>query len=104
MEFGYHIVTIRVNETSWAHVWRLHSHYLGTGYDRKEIAPKIPSYNRNLLVAMSPHPHGFDFCMFDFIWEEIKVISESPLKSCLYAAYILHMIERNTTLCGSRMT
>jgi hypothetical protein len=33
MESGYHIVTIRVNETSWAHVWRLHSHYLRTGYD-----------------------------------------------------------------------
>jgi hypothetical protein len=33
MKSGYDIVTIRVNETSWAHVWRLHSHYLGTGYD-----------------------------------------------------------------------
>jgi hypothetical protein len=34
MESVYHIVTIHVNETSWAHVWRLHSLYLGTGYDR----------------------------------------------------------------------
>jgi hypothetical protein len=34
MESVYHIVAIRVNETSWAHVWRLRSHYLGTGYDR----------------------------------------------------------------------
>jgi hypothetical protein len=34
MESGYHIVTIRVNETSWAHVWRLRSHYLGTRYDK----------------------------------------------------------------------
>jgi hypothetical protein len=33
MESVYHIVTICVNETSWAHVWRLHSRYLGTGYD-----------------------------------------------------------------------
>jgi hypothetical protein len=33
IESGYHIVTIRVNETSWAHVWRLCSHYLGMGYD-----------------------------------------------------------------------
>jgi hypothetical protein len=33
MESGYHIVTICVNETLWAHVWRLHSRYLGTGYD-----------------------------------------------------------------------
>jgi hypothetical protein len=29
----YHIVTIRVNETSWAHVWRLRFRYLETGYD-----------------------------------------------------------------------
>jgi hypothetical protein len=34
MEYVYHIVTIRVNETSRAHVWRLRSHYLGMGYDR----------------------------------------------------------------------
>jgi hypothetical protein len=33
MKSVYHIVTIRVNETSWAHVWRLRSRYLGTGYD-----------------------------------------------------------------------
>jgi hypothetical protein len=33
MESVYHILTIRVNETSWAHVWRLRSLYLGTGYD-----------------------------------------------------------------------
>jgi hypothetical protein len=35
MESVYHIVTIRVNETSWAHVWWLHSLYLGMGYDRQ---------------------------------------------------------------------
>jgi hypothetical protein len=33
MESVYHIVTICVNETSWAHVWRLYSRYLRTGYD-----------------------------------------------------------------------
>jgi hypothetical protein len=33
MESIYHIVAIRVNETPWAHVWRLRSLYLGTGYD-----------------------------------------------------------------------
>jgi hypothetical protein len=33
MESVYHIVAIRVNETSWAHVWKLHFCYLGTGYD-----------------------------------------------------------------------
>jgi hypothetical protein len=33
MESVYHIVTIRVNETSWAHVWWLRLLYLETGYD-----------------------------------------------------------------------
>jgi hypothetical protein len=33
MEYVYRIVAIRVNETSWAHVWWLCSHYLGTGCD-----------------------------------------------------------------------
>jgi hypothetical protein len=47
-------------------------------------------------VAMAWQPHGFDFYVFDFIWEEIKAISESTLKSCVYAPYILHMIERVT--------
>jgi hypothetical protein len=33
MESIYLIVTIHVNETSWAHIWRLCSLYLGMGYD-----------------------------------------------------------------------
>jgi hypothetical protein len=36
MESVYHIVAIHVNETSWAHVWRLCFHYLGMGYDSRE--------------------------------------------------------------------
>jgi hypothetical protein len=30
----YRIVAIRVDETSWAHIWRLHFRYLKTGYDK----------------------------------------------------------------------
>jgi hypothetical protein len=45
---------------------------------------------------MAPRPHRFDFCVFDFIWEEIKAISKSHLKNCDYASYIIHMIERVT--------
>jgi hypothetical protein len=63
---------------------------------REGDSSNIPSYNRNLLVAMAPHPHVFDFSVFDFIWEEIKAISESPLKICGYAPFIMHMIERVT--------
>jgi hypothetical protein len=67
---------------------------------RKTMTPRegdsfnISSYNQNILVAMARRPHGFDFCIFDFIWEEIKAISESPLKSGGYAPYLMHMIER----------
>jgi hypothetical protein len=45
---------------------------------------------------MAPRPHGFDFSVFEFIWEKIKAISESHLKSCGYSPYIMHMIERVT--------
>jgi hypothetical protein len=45
---------------------------------------------------MAPHTHGFEFFVFDFIWGEIKAISESPLKSCGYTPYIMYMIERVT--------
>jgi hypothetical protein len=36
----YHIVTIHVNETFWAHVWRLRFRYLGTGYDNLDLKAK----------------------------------------------------------------
>jgi hypothetical protein len=65
---------------------------------REGDSSNIPSNNQNLLVAMAPRLHGFDFCVFDFIWEEIKAISENPLKSCGYAPYIMHIIER-VTVC-----
>jgi hypothetical protein len=63
---------------------------------RKGDSSNFPSYKQNLLVAMAPHPHGFEFSVFDFIWWEIKAISEIPVKSCGYAPYIMHMIERVT--------
>jgi hypothetical protein len=34
---------------------------------REGDSSNIPSYNWNLLVAMIPHPHGFEFSVFDFI-------------------------------------
>jgi hypothetical protein len=63
---------------------------------REGDSSNIPSYNRNLLVAMAHRPHEFEFSVFDFIWGEIKAISESPLKSCRYAPYIIYMIEMVT--------
>jgi hypothetical protein len=47
MESVYHFVTIRVNETSWAHVWRLRSHYLEMGYD-------IQASSNSVLAIIGP--------------------------------------------------
>jgi hypothetical protein len=30
---------------------------------------------------MAPNVNEFEFSIFDFIWEEIKAISENPLKT-----------------------
>jgi hypothetical protein len=57
---------------------------------------KIPAYNKNILPAMAPNANGFEFSVSDFIWEEIKAISENPLNSYGYAPYLMHMIERVT--------
>jgi hypothetical protein len=64
---------------------------------RKGDGTKILSYNKNILTAMTPNANRFEFSVFYFIWEEIKAISENPLKSCGYAPYLMHMIERVTT-------
>jgi hypothetical protein len=63
---------------------------------REEDGTKISAYNKNILAAMAPNVNSFEFSIFDFIWEDIKAISENPLKSCGYAPYLMHMIERVT--------
>jgi hypothetical protein len=63
---------------------------------RKGDVTKILAYNENILAAVTPNANGFEFSVFDFIWEEIKAISEKTLKSCGYAPYPMYMIERVT--------
>jgi hypothetical protein len=60
MESVYHIVTVRVNETSWAHVWRLRSRYLRTGYDRVAHLVQSDRGFRLLLVLWDYRAHGVD--------------------------------------------
>jgi hypothetical protein len=45
---------------------------------REGDSSNILSYNQNLLVAMAPHPHGFEFSIFDFIWGGDKGNIEEP--------------------------
>jgi hypothetical protein len=60
---------------------------------REGDGTKIPAYNKSILAVMAPNANEFKFSIFNFIWEEIKAISENPLKSCGYAPYLMHMIE-----------
>jgi hypothetical protein len=61
---------------------------------REGDGTKILAYNKNIIAAMTPNANGFEFSIFDFIWEKINAISDNPLKSCGYVPYLMHMIER----------
>jgi hypothetical protein len=52
----------------------------------------ISNYAKDLLVHM--RPPELSFLVSDFIWEEIKTISESPQRLRGYASYIMHIIEK----------
>jgi hypothetical protein len=86
MESVYHIITIRVIEISWAHVWRLHSRYLGTGYDKYDeheflFRIQIVAYMSNLgrllrgqwnrlvecVLQLDRHLGGLGL-MHDWVW------------------------------------
>jgi hypothetical protein len=63
------------------------------------MGPKFQPTTRthSTAVDMAPIANGFEFSVFDFIWKEIKAISENPLKSYRYAHYLMHMIEGVTS-------
>jgi hypothetical protein len=59
MESVYHFVTIHVNETSWAHIWRLCSRYLGMGYDKKSlVVASILHRPAEFHYPVISHHHG----------------------------------------------
>jgi hypothetical protein len=56
---------------------------------REGDSSNIPSYNQNLLVAMAPRPHGFEFSVFDFIWG----------RSRQYQRALSRVVSMHPTLC-----
>ena len=46
------------------------------------------------MAAM--RPGAPQFSVGDFIWQEIKLLSENPQKICSYSPYIMHMIWKVT--------
>jgi hypothetical protein len=51
----------------------------------------------NLLNRMAPDEEGF--CIFDFIWNELRQTMNDPMKYLPYAPYLMYMIERVTNVC-----
>jgi hypothetical protein len=54
----------------------------------------ISRFMKNLMIALRPGAPPFN--VRDYIWQEIKYLSEDPKKICNYSLYIMHMIERVT--------
>jgi hypothetical protein len=53
-------------------------------------------YAPNLLNRMALDEEGF--CIFDFMWNELKEAMNDPMKYLPYAPYLMYMIERVTNL------
>ena len=51
-------------------------------------------FHKNMMVAM--RPRAPQFSVGDFIWQEIKNLSENPQKICSYSPYIMYMIWKVT--------
>jgi hypothetical protein len=50
----------------------------------------------NLLNRMASDEEGF--CIFDFIWNELRQTMNDPMKYLPYAPYLMYMIERVTNI------
>jgi hypothetical protein len=53
---------------------------------------EIAKFQKNLMVAL--RLGAPEFSVGDFIWQEIKHLSDDPKKICSYSPYIMYMIEK----------
>jgi hypothetical protein len=93
MESVYQIVAICVNETSWAHVWRLRSRYLGTGYDTNAPAYFMYLMNKVFMEYLDKFVVVFidDILIFSKMVEEheehLRLVLEKLRSNQLYAKF-----------------
>ena len=83
--------------SSWGKVSGLYTYYgVLNRLFRKTLTPRdgnpsdVILFQRNLMAAM--RPGAPQFSVGDFIWQEIKLLSENFQKICSYSPYIMHMI------------
>jgi hypothetical protein len=53
---------------------------------------EITKFQKNMMVAL--RLGALEFSVGDFIWQEIKHLSEDPKKICSYSPYIMYIIEK----------
>lgn len=90
---------------SWGKVSGLYTYYeILYRLLRKTLTPRdgntsdISLYMRNLMYYLRIGEETSPFSIADFIWHEIKTISESPQKICAYSPFIMIIIEKVTSL------
>ena len=86
---------------SWGKVSSLYTYYAVLNrLFRKTLTPRdgntsnVTIFQRNLMAAM--RPRAPQFRVGDFIWQQIKILSENPQKICSYSPYIMYMIKKVT--------
>ena len=95
MSFMY----LRSEQPNVGHVKGLYTYYsVLNRLLRVSITPRdgnpsdVSKYMKNLMIALRPGAPPFS--VGDFIWQEIKNLSEDPKKICSYSPYIMFMIEK----------
>jgi hypothetical protein len=68
---------------------------------KQGYATALMYYAPNRLNRMAPNEEGF--CIFDFIWNELRRAMNDPTKYLPYAPYLMYMIERVTMSATPRM-
>jgi hypothetical protein len=94
-----HIMYPRGEHANYGKVKNLYTYYAALNrLLRVSITPRdgnpseITKFQKNLMVALRPGDP--EFSVGDFIWQEIKHLSEDPKKICSYSPYIMYMIEK----------
>jgi hypothetical protein len=64
-------------------------------------ATTIRYYAPNLFNRMAPDEEGF--CIFDFMWNELRTAMNDPMKYLPYSPYLMYMIERVTNVAILKM-
>jgi hypothetical protein len=94
-----HLMYPRGEHANYGRVKNIYTYYAALNrLLRVSITPRdgnpseITKFQKNLMVAL--RPGDLEFSVGDFIWQEIKHLSEDPKKICSYSPYIMYMIEK----------